>query len=63
MKSVMRERYRERIELCKDLLKIINEGREKSLSEREILSRLETTMQVIKTVCECKINLLKGLDK
>ena len=55
--------YLERIELCKDLLEIINEGRKKSLSEREILSRLETTMQVIKTVCECKINLLKGLDK
>ena len=59
----MIEKYRERIELCKDLLEIINEGHRKSLSEREILSRLETTMQVIKTVCECKINLLKGLDK
>ena len=55
----MIEKYRERIELCKDLLEIINEGHEKSLSEREILSRLETTMQVIKTVCECKIMLDK----
>ena len=49
----MIETYRERIELCKDLLKIIDEGRKKGLSQCEILYRLETTVQVIKTVCEC----------
>ena len=63
MKSVMRERYRERLEFCEDLQNIIQIERNAGLTEAEILSRLETTIEVIKTICECKINLLKGLDK
>ena len=63
MKSVMREIYSERLEFCEDLQNIIQSERNVGLTEAEILSRLETTIEVIKTICEYKINLLKGLDK
>jgi len=59
MKSVMRERYRERLEFCEDLQNIIQIERNAGLTEAEILSRLETTIKVIKTICECKIMLDK----
>lgn len=49
----------ERLEFCKDLQNIIISGRNEGLTEAEILSRLETTIEVIKTVCECKIMLDK----
>ena len=63
MKSVMREIYHERLEFCEDLQNIIQSERNVGLTEAEILSRLETTIEVIKNICEYKINLLKGLDK
>lgn len=54
----------ERLETVKDLLKIIYEGRKKSLSNNEILWRVETTLEVIKTFCECYIEKYsKGIDK
>ena len=54
----------ERLETVKDLLKIINEGRNKSLSSDEILWRVETTLKVIKTFCKCYIEKYsKGVDK
>ena len=56
MKSVMREIYRERLEFCEDLQNIIQSERNAGLTEAEILSRLETTIEVIKTICEYKIN-------
>ena len=49
----MIEKYLERLELCKDILKIIQEGKHKMLSSDEILWRIETTLEVIKTFCEC----------
>ena len=59
MKSVMREKYRERLEFCEDLQNIIESGRNAGLTEAEILSRLETTIDIIKTVSECEITLDK----
>ena len=56
MKSVMREICRERLEFCEDLQNIIQSERNAGLTEAEILSRLETTIEVIKTICEYKIN-------
>ena len=56
MKSVMREKCRERLEFCEDLQNIIQSGHDAGLTEAEILSRLETTIEVIKTICEYKIN-------
>ena len=56
MKSVKSERYRERLEFCEDLQNIIQSGRNAGLTKAEILSRLETTIEVIKTICEYKIN-------
>ena len=46
-------KFNERLELCKDILKIIHEGKQKMLSSDEILWRIETTLEVIKTFCEC----------
>ena len=59
MKSVMREKYRERLEFCEDLQNIIQSERNAGLTEAEILSRLETTIEVIKSICEYKIMLYK----
>ena len=55
----MTEKYSERLEFCKDLQNIIKSGRDEELTDREILSKLETVIDVIKTVCECKIMLDK----
>ena len=55
----MREIYRERLEFCEDLQNIIQSERNAGLTEAEILSRLETTIEVIKTICEYKIMLDK----
>ena len=59
MKSVMREICRERLEFCEDLQNIIQSERNAGLTEAEILSRLETTIEVIKTICKYKIMLDK----
>ena len=53
------EKYRERLEFCGDLQNIIKSGRNDGLTDADILARLETTIEVIKTVCECKIMLDK----
>ena len=55
----MMGKYKERLEFCEDLQNIIKSGRNEGLPDREILTRLETTIEVIKTVCECKIMLDK----
>ena len=55
----MIEKYRERLEFCKDLQNIIISGRNEGITHSDILARLETTIEVIKTVCECKIMLDK----
>ena len=52
-------KYIERLEFCEDLLRIIEEGYINRLSHEDILERLETTIRVIKTVCECKLTLDK----
>lgn len=44
---------KERFELCTDILNIIHEGESKMLSSDEILWRVETTLEIIKTFCEC----------
>lgn len=46
-------KFIERLELCNDILKIIEEGKAKMLSSDEILWRIETTLEVIKTFCKC----------
>lgn len=45
----------ERLEMANDMLKIIHDGKRKKLSSDEILWRLETTLEIIKTFCECYI--------
>ena len=52
-------KFAERLEFCEDLQNIIISGRNEGLTDSDILSRLETTIEVIKTVCECKIMLDK----
>lgn len=54
----------ERLEMANDMLKIINEGKENMLSSDEILWRVETTLEVIKTFCECYVEKhSKSIDK
>ena len=53
------EKYRERLEFCEDLQNIIKSERDMGLTDGEILSKLETTIEVIKTICEFKIMLDK----
>lgn len=45
----------ERLEMANDMLKIIRDGKRKKLTSDEILWRLETTLEIIKTFCECCI--------
>ena len=52
-------KYRNILELCEDLQNIIKRGRDEGLTDSKILSKLETVIDVIKTVCECKIMLDK----